>query len=147
MLSLDPWAAAAQSATMEPKLTPPFGGRCLCGAVRYICEGVPLWQAHCHCESCRRATSSAFTSFFGMADGTWRWTGEAPATYASSPGVSRDFCRRCGSPMAYRSAGFPEEMHFYAASLIDPSNYQPTEHVFIAESVPWIHLTDGLPRR
>ena len=147
MLSLDPHAPAAQSAAMNDAPVPPFAGRCLCGAVRYSCDAVPLWQAHCHCESCRRATSSAFTSFFGMADGSWRWTGEPPATYASSPGVWRDFCGRCGSQMAYRSSRFPEEMHFYAASLDNPSLYAPAEHVFIAEAVPWVQLADDLPRR
>jgi len=36
-------------------------GRCLCGAVTYSYEGLENWQAHCHCESCRRATASPMT--------------------------------------------------------------------------------------
>ncbi len=70
---------------MTPGPTPPFTGRCLCGATRYRCTAAPLWQAHCHCESCRRATASPFTSFFGIANTAWEWTGAAPATYQSSP--------------------------------------------------------------
>ena len=123
------------------------GGRCLCGAVRFETEAPPLWQSHCHCESCRRATSSPFTSYFGMAEGAWRWTGAPPAEYASSPGVMRYFCGRCGSPMAYRSDRWPEEMHFFAASLDDPARYRPENHVFWAEHLPWIALADGLPVR
>jgi hypothetical protein len=68
-------------------MTPPFTGHCLCGAVTYRCTKAPLWQGHCHCESCRRATASPFTSFFGVPNGTWTWTGKTPATYASSIGT------------------------------------------------------------
>jgi hypothetical protein len=123
------------------------GGHCLCGAIRYETDAPPLWQDHCHCESCRRATSSPFTSYFGMADGHWHWTGETPALYVSSFGVQRYFCPHCGSPMAYRSAKWPGEMHFFAGSLDDPTRYRPTAHAAWAEHLPWIHLDDGLERR
>ena len=73
-------------------------GHCLCGAVRYAFDAAPNWQAHCHCESCRRATSSPYTSYFGVSHGHWRWTGETPKVFVSSPGVKRHFCGTCGSP-------------------------------------------------
>ncbi len=125
----------------------PITGRCLCGDITYRADAPPLWQAHCHCESCRRATSAAFASFFGVQDGHWHWTGRQPATYASSEGVWRDFCPRCGAQMAYRSTRFPDEIHFYAASLDDPAAYAPTAHVHTAEQLPWVHLSDGLIRK
>ncbi|MFO1201966.1 MAG: GFA family protein [Tabrizicola sp.] len=128
-------------------LNPPFSGRCLCGAVTYRCSKEPLWQSHCHCESCRRATASGFTSFFGMRDGAWAWTGAKSATFASSPGTWRDFCPTCGTQMAYRSDKYPGECHFYAATLDDPSGYVPTCHVHTDEMLPWIRLADRLPRK
>ena len=33
-------------------------GRCLCGAIQYEYSGAPTLVVHCHCESCRRQTSS-----------------------------------------------------------------------------------------
>jgi hypothetical protein len=128
-------------------MTPPFTGRCLCGEVRFSCDAAPLWQSHCHCESCRRATASGFTSFLGVANGHWRWTGAVPATYGSSPGVWRDFCPACGTQMAYRADRYPGECHFYAATLDDPASYTPTAHFHSDEQLPWIHLADGLPRK
>lgn len=124
-----------------------YGGHCLCGSVRYLCRSAPLWQAHCHCESCRRATASALTSYFGVADGSWEWTWCMPATYVSSPGVRRFFCATCGTPMGYAADRFPGEMHFFAATLDDPTCYCPTIHVHHAERLPWLHLNDGLPVR
>ena len=128
-------------------MTPPITGRCLCGQITYRAGAAPLWQMHCHCESCRRATSSGFTSFFSVADGQWAWTGPEPALFRSSPGVERRFCPTCGSQMSYRSEEVPGEMHFYAASLDHPETYRPEAHDFSAERLPWIVLCDGLPQQ
>lgn len=122
-------------------------GRCLCGAVTFAFDGPPKWAGHCHCESCRRQTASAMASFLGVPDGAFAWTGAAPALYESSPGVRRNFCARCGTPMAYSADMFPGEIHFYAATLDDPADFAPTHHVHTAEQLPWLVLADGLPRR
>ena len=122
-----------------------IGGHCLCGATRFVLTGPHLWVGHCHCESCRRATASPFTTWIGHPNGQWRWTGEAPQSYASQPGNERGFCRTCGTPMFYRTQRFPDETHFYAALLDDPSMVQPQEHYHRAEQLPWLHLSDDLP--
>lgn len=136
----------ASPAGQAGAMTPPITGHCLCGAVTFRADAAPLWQAHCHCESCRRATSSGFTSFLAIADGHWRWTGAEPALFRSSPGVERWFCATCGSQMAYRSDRAPGEMHFYAASLDDPETFAPALHDFWSERLSWVRIEDGLGR-
>jgi hypothetical protein len=131
---------------MDHGMTLPITGRCLCGRIRYRANAEPLWQMHCHCESCRRATASGFTSFFAIADGHWQWTGDAPSIYQSSPGVERRFCPTCGTQMSYSTDRAPSEMHFYAATLDDPESYRPTAHDLSAERLSWVVLCDGLPR-
>lgn len=122
-------------------------GHCLCGAVAYTFEGAPNWQAHCHCESCRRNCSAPYTSFLGVNHGRWRWTGETPAVYPSSPGVRRHFCATCGTPMAFESDRWAHEIHFYAASLDDPSAYRPTAHANYNEHLAWVEPGDGVRRQ
>lgn len=122
-------------------------GHCLCGACRFELSAPPRWVGHCHCESCRRATASPFTTWMGQADGTWRFVGDQPVTYASSPGTERGFCGRCGTPLFYRSQRFPGETHFYAALLDDPGAVQPQAHYHSAERLAWVHLADDLPRK
>ena len=124
---------------------PGLSGRCLCGAIRWRATAQPLWAAHCHCESCRRATSSPFTSYIGYATEAVDWTG-TPATFASSPGVTRGFCPTCGSPLFFRSERWPDETHVFAASLYDPSLYRPEGHAYWEEHLPWADINDGLPR-
>jgi|GEM_PF-195573 len=132
---------------MAATATGPDGGtgRCLCGAVRYRFDGPPAWMAHCHCESCRRATAAPFTSFLGVRRDRLRWTGER-AVFASSPGVTRSFCPRCGTPLSYETAERPQETDLYAATLDDPAAYAPAGHDHWNEHLPWLRLADGLPR-
>ena len=123
-------------------------GHCLCGATRYQFDSdAMLWQAICHCESCRRATGAPLVGWIGVRDGAWGWIGQPPASHASSPGVTRSFCATCGSPLAFASTRWPQETHFLAASLSDPTDYHPTAHVFCTEALPWAELhEDGLKR-
>lgn len=121
-------------------------GRCLCGAVRYEFDGAPDWQGLCHCESCRRATSAPVAAFLCVPDDRLRWSGAAPAEFASSPGVTRFFCPRCGSQMAYRTAKRPGVTDLYAASLADPAAYRPTFHVFWSERLTWLAPGDDLKK-
>jgi len=121
-------------------------GRCLCGAVRYEYEGPENWIGHCHCESCRRNTSSPFTTFMGVPRSAVRFTGIEPAVYHSSPGVQRLYCPDCGAPVAYDADKFPDEIHFYLSALEDASGLAPQFHVFAGEKVLWITLGDDLTK-
>jgi hypothetical protein len=122
-------------------------GRCLCGAIRYEFEGDPLWVAYCHCESCRRHTSSSVATVVGVKVDQFQYLEGTPAAYESSPGVWRYFCPRCGSPMAYTSdARHPGEVHLYVGTLENPSRFVPRGHVHVAEQLPWFEVSDELPR-
>lgn len=122
-------------------------GRCLCGAVRYRVTGEPIWASHCHCESCRRATSAAFATYAGFDRERFEITAGEPAIYRSSPGVERRFCRQCGSPITYESVRWPTETHIFLCGLEDPTSIEPTAHTHTDEQLPWVHLGDSLPRQ
>ena len=48
--------------------------------------------------------------------------------------------------MAYAHEKFPNEMHFYTASLEDPSGFAPTQHFHHDERLPWLSLSDDLKK-
>ena len=130
----------------EPTTSRVHTGRCFCKAVTFAVRAPPRWVAHCHCESCRRATSSALATYVGVPLSGFEWTGEAPGEFHSSPGVIRRFCRRCGSPMSFEGARWPDEIHLFLASFDDPEAFKPAVHVHAEEQLSWLRLADGLPR-
>lgn len=121
-------------------------GHCLCHDIEYEFDGTPLWIAHCHCESCRRHTSSALATFVGVKVDQFRYLKGEPAVYESSPKVRRYFCARCGSPMAYAADRYPGEVHLYIGTLDNPAGFMPKGHVHTSEQLPWFEVHDDLPR-
>jgi hypothetical protein len=121
-------------------------GGCLCGSVRFETEGEPLWVAHCHCNSCRRHTGSSVATFVGFRREQVQFPTGQPATFASSAGVTRSFCARCGTPLAYAATRAPGELHLYLGCFDAPQLFVPQLHVYYAEHLPWLELNDALPR-
>ena len=125
-------------------------GGCLCGAVRYRVPLPPLWVAHCHCSMCRRAQGAGYVTWVGT-DGE-RFALISPADtlrqYESSPGATRSFCSRCGTPLFFESKRWPGELHVTLASL-DPAvaaTLHPQMHAYWSNRAPWIEVGDDLPR-
>jgi hypothetical protein len=121
-------------------------GRCLCGSVVFEYDATPNWTLHCHCESCRRATSSPMTTWVSVPRSAFVLVKDAPRYYHSSPGVKRGFCENCGSPLSYENERIPDEVHLYAASLSDPTGAVADGHVHVSEQLSWFEVLDELPR-
>ena len=128
-------------------MTETYRGRCFCKAVRFEIETPIKACVNCHCESCRRQCSAPMTTYVGVPDAQWRWTGQAPRGHHSSPGVERTFCGTCGAPLSFRSDRLSGVMHFYLAALEDPEKFKPTLHVAFEEKLSWLTLGDDLPTR
>ncbi|TXH36150.1 MAG: GFA family protein [Rhodospirillaceae bacterium] len=123
----------------------PQSGGCLCGRIRYRLLAPPLWTGYCHCASCRRATGSVGVAYAGFRHQNVVFDRE-PATFESSPGVTRSFCPACGTPLVYRSTRWPDETHILVGSMDNPETCPPANHFYASEQVSWLHLDDGLPR-
>jgi hypothetical protein len=74
--------------------------------------------------------------FFRYARGT-------PVGYASSPGVERTHCGRCGSPISFENS---KDFALWVGALDDPTKVTPTYHCHTAEQLPWVEIADELPR-
>ncbi len=85
----------------HPTKTEVTKGHCLCGDIQFEYQGTPIEAMHCHCESCRRHTSSPVSTFVIVNKDSFRYTKGKPVAYASSPGVGRTHCGLCGSQIAY----------------------------------------------
>jgi len=121
-------------------------GHCLCRSVVFEYDAEPNWTLHCHCESCRRATSSPMTTWISVPRAAFRFKQGMPSYFNSSPDVTRGFCATCGSPLTYENRRLPDEVHLLAASLADPAHVRPSRHVFVDEQLSWFEIADRLPR-
>lgn len=127
----------------------PFSGGCVCRAVRYECTAEPLVAWKCHCRDCQRATGSAFGAVLYVPKAALRLTGEGKSYDVrgeSGDTVSRGFCPQCGSPAWAQGDINPEMIGVWAASLDDPSGFEPAVDIWTASAQPWDYLKPHLPK-
>src|SRR5262249_17421703 len=124
-----------------------YGG-CLCGSVRYQIRGPLSRLTPCPCSMCRRAHGAAFGSYARV-----NWTdfsllsGEDDvASFQSSPGVQRTFCRRCGSTLQFVRESRPQTFSLAVGTLDSDPGIRPSVHIFVGSKAPWFEITDGLPQ-
>ncbi len=120
-------------------------GGCRCGAVRYRAAAEPLASWTCHCESCRRATSTPAVPWVTFPANALSFVHGTLAAYRSSPGVTRGFCGTCGSPLSYRHDVRPDEVDILTCTLDDAGTTAPAYHEWMVDRLPWDLPRDGLP--
>jgi hypothetical protein len=69
-----------------------------------------------------------------------------PREYASSSEVARGFCERCGCSLTYGHSKYPDEIDLTIASLDDPSQVVPTDHIWMSDAPSWDRPGDALPQ-
>lgn len=127
-----------------------FEGGCLCGAVRYICEGDPTTQGACHCRDCQYVAGGGAAHTLAMATDEVQITQGAPEAYAklSDAGnrVTRFFCAACGTHLFLRTAAHPDRTSINAGSLDAPNLYMPHGHTWVESAPRWHRLEADLSR-
>ena len=112
-------------------------GGCLCGAIRYRVTGAPTALLVCHCRTCRRAAGAPSLAWAVFRASDFAFTSGTPATFASSPGVERGFCARCGTTLNYVSADRPDIADLTTATLDDPDAFAPDREIWLDEKISW----------
>jgi hypothetical protein len=123
-----------------------FSGRCFCGQVRFELAGKPQFACHCHCESCRRAAGAPFVTWVSFDREDFALTSGTIAEYRSSPGVRRGHCAACGTTITYSWNQRPNEIDIAVSSLDDAAGIAPEAHIWVQDKVPWLVISDDLPR-
>ena len=120
-------------------------GGCHCGAVRYAIAGEPEGSMICHCQTCRRVSGGVAVAWISVAEEALTFTRGAPAKYASSPHVERQFCAACGTQLTYRRTDEPYGVDIATVTLDDANACPPTHHSWLSHDLDWVRFGDGLP--
>ena len=115
-----------------------LNGSCLCGSVEYQADCEPNVMIHCHCQTCRKAHSAAFSSVMPINPKAFKWTSgeDLLQNFESSPGKKRFFCTRCGSQLiAERKEA---NMILLRVGCLDTEITGPADaHIWRSDAAPW----------
>jgi hypothetical protein len=119
----------------------------MCGSIRFEIEA-PLGPfGFCHCNTCRKASGTAFTANSSVPRDKVRFlNGEGTIRrYESSPGTFRCFCSNCGSPVYKESPSKPGVIRIRLGLLDTPVGDKPRSHTFWSEKADWYELKGDMP--
>lgn len=124
-------------------------GGCCCGAIRYELGGdagaSPYHLTTCHCPTCRKVCGAANVAWLSVVPASLRITKGAPASFHSSPTVTRTFCGNCGTQLTYQNSDLAGDIDVTICSLDDPEPFAPQDHTFAAYRLSWDLSADGKP--
>jgi hypothetical protein len=121
-------------------------GACLCGAIRYRVDGLPVQTTLCHCADCRRASGAPYVAWtFFRADTPLVWLRGRPKIlqYAKR---ERAFCGDCGTPLQFFDPAIPEWFEMNTCSFDDPACHAPADECWLVDRIPWCGGLENLPK-
>tara|TARA_R110001583_G_scaffold19481_1_gene76169 strand:- start:434 stop:823 length:390 start_codon:yes stop_codon:yes gene_type:complete len=122
-----------------------ISGSCLCGDVRYEISGEVGDIVHCHCQSCRKAHGSAFSSVAAVSDNDFSLFTKNPlGCFESSKGKNRYFCLNCGTQIYAKREG-TEHIILRLGSLDSDLQSKEKNHIWVSQKATWYELNSNLP--
>lgn len=122
-----------------------LSGGCLCGAIRYHLDGMPIDAGYCHCRFCQRANGAPVVAWATFVHDAFHLDSGMPAVFASSTLAERGFCSRCGTQIFFRKRDNPQRIDITVASLDDPAALPPQYHIWTMSRISWLRIDDDLP--
>ena len=125
-------------------------GGCLCGEIRYECQGEPVSSFICHCTDCQQFTGSVFAAALVFQKESFRLLSGTPTKFAvtaeSGNKVEREFCSKCGASLFEVLEKRPDFIAVAAGSLDDKAVFKPARHIWTKSQVSTIQVNDDLPK-
>jgi len=120
-------------------------GSCLCGKVKYEITGGIGNIIHCHCQTCRKAHGSAFSSVASVKDSHFNLLNKvALSCFESSKGKNRYFCPNCGTQIYAKRDG-TEHIILRLGSLDSDPKTKEESHIWVSQKASWYSINNDLP--
>lgn len=122
-----------------------ISGSCLCGVVTYEISGKVGDIEHCHCQTCRKAHGSAFSSVASVEDKDFHLSGaEHLRSYESSKGKHRYFCSHCGTQV-YAKRENTSHVILRLGSLDSDISAVEKQHIWVSQKANWFDIGSTIP--
>jgi hypothetical protein len=132
----------------EPKAMPlPIEGSCRCGKTTIKVTQLPLFTAACHCKTCQKMTSGAYSLSVSVPPDSFEVTkGEPVIGGAKDPACVHYHCPDCLSWMFTKLPALPYFVNVRAPMLdgIETWLGVPWVETQTKEKLPWVDL--GIPK-
>ncbi|WP_441003561.1 GFA family protein [Pseudocolwellia agarivorans] len=131
-------------------MTYPIKGSCQCGNITYTLKAKPKKVMACHCQECRKLSTSAFSittvveskdiEFSGTLDEWVRIADSGKKNHAK-------FCTGCGNRVYHYN---PDDLSsirlkLQPVNVTDDTIFQPSVHVWVSEKLSWFVIPEGMP--
>jgi len=125
-----------------------YKGSCLCGNVHFEITGKIQDIIYCHCSDCRKAQGSAFATNGNVDVKEFKFvSGENDLTaYEASPGQTKYFCKKCGSPIISKNVLSPNYMRVRLGIIESDITERPAAHIFVTSKANWEDIEGDLPQ-
>jgi len=127
-----------------------FTGGCICGAISYECSDAPKFSMICQCRQCQRITGAGHAAQFAVDISKSKIKGDVKFFDLTSEAgnlVKSAFCGTCGNPIYKKTSMAPDLIMFHAATLDEPSSYQPEMVVYSKYGQAWDKIDPEIPRK
>ena len=124
-----------------------YTGSCLCGGIRYRLDAEPGPIEVCYCQMCRKSSGGPLATNAPIAAAAFHLVSgrELLRGYESSPGETRAFCGRCGSPIHSRQQSNPATLRIRVGTINEPLTIRPAASYYVGSRCNWWEIDDGLP--
>jgi len=127
----------------------PYRGSCLCAAIHFEVDAFAPHTGNCHCSMCRKFHGAAYATIAEAHRDHFRWLNgeDALKAYTASNGITRQFCRHCGSSLTFASPNAdPDLVEIALGCFDDEVPVKPDAHIFVASGASWARPDDDLPQ-
>jgi len=125
-------------------------GKCFCGDVKYELISQPQDAYYCHCRDCQYLSGSPFHVLGIVEKGDIKLISGKLTEYKHSSqdgsGMTREFCKTCGTPLFVTSTRFDDIQMFTVNTLDEPEDIKPSFEIWTTSKVAWTALQPGTNR-
>ncbi|WP_426357013.1 GFA family protein [Pseudocolwellia sp. HL-MZ19] len=130
-------------------MTYPIKGTCQCGNISYTIKAKPTKVMACHCQECRKLSTSAFSITIVVDTNDIEFSGTFNEWVRIADSGNKNhakFCVGCGNRVYHYN---PDDLSSIRLKLqpidvADDTIFQPSVHVWVSEKLSWFVIPENI---